>query len=152
MPDATNPGEVDQGEFANAWTRFVRVARRLLAGVPSERVLDPFMTLRDSALDAAESSRMARELQNAWLALHDPTATPDLAHLLLWEVQAFPEAVEIAEAEGKEGEKPLLNKKRLLRLGKTALDSVRDILDNLPPLAKGILTVLSEVFDIFLGD
>ena len=95
---------------------------------------------------------MARELQNAWLALHDPTVTPDLAHLLLWEVQAFPAAVEISEAEGKEGEKPLLNKKRLLRLGKTALDSVRDILDNLPPLAKGILTVLSEVFDIFLGD
>ncbi len=146
------PEEVDQGEFANAWTRFVRAARRLLAGAPSERALDPFIPLRDAALDAAESPRMAMELQSTWSALHAPNAAPEVAHLLLLEVQAFPGAVEIAEAEEKTGEERLLSKKRLLGLGKTGLDSVRDIMDNLPPLAKGTLTILSEVFGLFRGD
>jgi hypothetical protein len=124
--------------------------------VPQERALDPFLSLREAALTAAENSQVVGALEAAWLKLHEKgevgTTAPEIAHLLLTEITVFPAAVEIAESEEKTNKEPLLSKKRLLGVGKTALDSIKDILDNLSPLAKGALTVLSEVFGIFRGD
>jgi hypothetical protein len=74
------------------------------------------------------------------------------------ELTAFPAAVEIAEDEEKSSDEEKTNKdkrtrkKRLLSIAKTTLDSTRDILDNLPPTAKGVLKVLGEVIDLFRGD
>lgn len=147
----------DQGEFATTWSRFVRAARRLLAGVPQERLLDPYLPLKDAALDAAESRRVVAALQRAWEQRHETVdkpgeSEPVVTHLLLLEVRAFPAAVELAQIEEKTGEERRSIVKRLLGLGKTTVDSVREILDDLPPLAKGALTVLGEVFDLFRGD
>jgi hypothetical protein len=139
-----------QGEFSSAWKRFVQALRRLLSGVPAERSLDPFLPLRDTALDASERPDVIAELEQAWAALHAPNASPDVAHLFLMELNAFPSSVEIAESEVKEN-KPF-PKKRLLSAGKTLLDSGRDIFETLPWKVKGVLKVLTEVIDLLRGE
>ncbi len=143
---------IDEGEFTRAWKSFVGAAKRLLSGVPKERALDPFLSLRDSVLQAAESSQITEALQVAWSKLHEPNGSPEVAHLVLVEVIAVPAAVDIAEAEEKADKTPSLSKKRLAGIGQTTVDSIRDILTDLPPLVKAILKVLSEVFDVFWGD
>jgi hypothetical protein len=158
MADNTNiqPDSDKEGEFAGAWSRFVRAVQRLLSGAPQQRALDPYLPLRDAALAAAASPRLAADLEKAWSQLHargqKDSLAPQLAHLLLTEVSAFPSAVEIAEAEEKANKEPSLSKRSLAAIGRTTLDSVKDVLDELPPLAKGTLTILGEVWDIFRGD
>lgn len=154
MPKETSDSATAEGhgEFSSAWKRFVQSVRRLLAGVPAERSLDPYLALRDTALDASERADVLSELEAAWAALHTPNEPSDVAHLLLMEINAFPASVEIAEAEAK-AEKPVpLPKKRLLGGAKTLLDSARDIFDKLPWHVKGVLKVLTEVIDLFKGD
>jgi hypothetical protein len=140
------------GEFSSAWKRFVQSLRQLLSGVPAERSLDPFLALRNTALDACERPDVIIELQQAWSSLHSPNAPFDNAHLLLMELAAFPAAVEISEHEEKAASEKSPKKKKLLSMAKTTLDSARDILDNLPPTAKGILKVVGEVIDLFKSD
>ena len=157
MPEMTdtNRNTNDEGEFSSTWSRFVGALKRLLSGVPQQRALDPYMPLRDAALQAAESPQLKNELEAAWLKLHGPKnegTAPQIAHLLLMELRAFPSAVEIAEAEQNAQKEPSLSKRHLLSIGETTIDSIKDILENLPPLAKGALTALSEILKIFRGD
>jgi hypothetical protein len=136
----------------------VQSLRQLLSGVPPERSLAPYLALRNTALDASERADVVSDLQRTWFSLHSPNASPDNGHLLLMELTAFPAAVEIAEDEEKSSDEnktakdKRTSKKRLLSIAKTTLDSTRDILDNLPPTAKGVLKVLGEVIDLFRGD
>ena len=149
--DVDTSGE-GSGEFSSAWKRFVQSLRQLLSGVPAERSLDPFLALRNSALDACERSDVVSELNYAWSSLHSPNAPFDISHLLLMELTAFPAALEISEHEEKASSEKSPKKKKLLSIAKTTLDSARDILDTLPPTAKGVLKVLGEVIDLFKGD
>jgi hypothetical protein len=149
--DGETSGE-GSGEFSSAWKRFVQSLRQLLAGVPAERSLDPFLALRNTALDACERQDVVSELDYAWSSLHSPNAPFDNAHLLLMELAAFPAAVEISEHEEKAASDKSPKKKKLLSIARTTLDSARDILDKLPPTAKGVLKVLGEVIDLFKGD
>jgi len=154
-PNTPVYAEMPPGEFSSAWKRFVKSLRSLVSGVPVERALDPFMPLRDSILDASERDDVVLDLENAWLSLHAPgpvRVSFDAAHLLLMELNAFPSAVELAEAEDKAKTEKSSSKKKLLSLAKTTLDSARDLLDQLPFPAKAILKVLGEVIDMFRGD
>ncbi len=144
-----------QGDFARAWQGFVKALRGILTGPPPERPLDAFISLRNEALDAAENDDVTLVLQEGWSKLHESTQAPLVAHLLLTEVQAFPVAIELTKGEQMEDVTPTFSKKRLLGLGKTVLGSVSDILNDVldkNPLAKGVLTVLDEVLDIFSKD
>lgn len=141
------------GAFSSAWKRFVQSLRRLLASLPDERSLDPFLALRDTVLDASEREDVVWALEQGWRSLHSPNSpqgSSDGAHLILMELSAFPPAVELAEAE-KKADKPF-PKKRLLSIAKTTLDSVRDLYEDLPFPAKAILKVLGEVIDFFRGE
>ena len=141
-----------EGEFSSTWRRYVQALRRLLSGVPTERSLIPFLPLRDSALDACERFDTVANLEKAWLSLHSSNNAPDVAHLLLMELNAFPAAVDVAEDDAV-SEKPVpLPKKRLLSAGKTLLESARDLFDDLPLTVKGVLKVLTEVIDLFRGE
>ncbi len=143
-------------DFVSAWHRFVAAAMQLLSGAPSERFLDPYLPLRDLALTVVESAQLEKELNDKWRELHIQTqvegGTSAIAHLLLVDLSALPAAVEIVEAEEKSAKEPSQAKgKRLLSLGKEAVDSCRDIL-KLTPLGGGALKVLGEVLDIFKGE
>lgn len=147
----------EDGEFAVGWRSFVSALKRLLSGALNERVLDPFLALRDATLGAMESTYIVGDLQNAWMKLHVPegankkSVAPNLAHLLLTEVTAFPPAVEIAEAEEDATEITPLTRKRLLGIGQTVVESAGDILE-MSPIAKGVLRVAREVIGIIRGD
>jgi len=140
------------GDFPSAWKRFVQSLRQLLSGAPTERSLDPFLALRNTVLDVSERPDIVGDLHKSWSALDAPNGSPDNAHLLLMELTAFPAAVELAGDDTKTNQDKSSVKKRLLSIAKTTLDSARDILANLPPTAKGVLKVLSEVVDLFRGD
>jgi len=157
MPNRGDGGEVvtgeGPGEFGSAWKGFVAALRRLLTEPPGERPLDAFLTLRNATLDAFEDAGMIADLQNAWHLLHTKQDAPNPAHLLLMELLAFPAALELKAAEEKvtrEASHPLW--KRLMGIGGTVVDSAHDILEDLPPVAKGVLKAGKEVLDIFRGD
>jgi len=161
VPDNVRPLPPEPaGEFSSAWRRFVQSLRRLLAGVPEDRSLAPFMPLRDTILDASERADIVAALEQSWLELHRPLApsdypsSPESAHLLLMELTAFPSSLEIAESEeaNKSTNKvEQVYKKRALSTAKTVLDSTHDIL-GAHPITKGILKVLGEVIDLFRGN
>ncbi len=66
------------------------------------------------------------------------------------ELQAFPLAVEVAEKTAKEeGKKGWWRK--ILGRASTTTGSVKDLSDNLPPYAKGALTLFKELIDLFKG-
>ena len=149
--DTSNSEEPN--DFSGKWRSFVQSLRQVLSGAPVERWLDPYLPLRNATLEVCERADFVGSLQRSWTTFHSQTS-PDTGHLLLLELAAFPAAVELADDKTEDVNKvdKSARKKRLLKAGKTTLDSVRDILDNLPPAAKGILKVLGEVIDLFRGD
>jgi hypothetical protein len=149
--DEPQPEPIPEGEFVGAWRRFVGAIKRLLSGVPAARALDPFLPLRDSALEAADSAEVANGLQVAWSSLHEPNRSPRIAHLILTELNAFAAAVEITESERARNTTPSMSNERLLNICQTGLESLRDLLEDLPFPLKALLKVIIELIDIFRG-
>jgi len=142
--------DAPENEFDGVWMRFVAAARRLLAGAPTERVLDPYLPLRDQALAIAESPKLRSELSKAWWDLHESEdePAPEVAHMLMMEFSALPGAGESWESEPRAANQTAISKDRVLGLAQTGLDSARDIL-KLSDWGKGALKIFSEVFDLF---
>ena len=144
--------------FAAAWLRFIGAARRDTPRLPKHRALDQFIQLRNAALDEAESDEVASAINDALAKLYaGPGYLPPMAAhgarvaaLLVTEANAYAAAVDVAAAEYEEQGRPAgVPPTRLARVGKSFVDSLREILDTLPPHVKALLKILSEVFEIF---
>jgi hypothetical protein len=85
--------------------------------------------------------------RGAVLANNEPTPSAEAVEVVVLELEAFPLAVQVYEAEQKAGTvKPGANKQ--LRLAaKTILGSV-DNLFRLPDFSKGVIAVLGEALDL----
>jgi len=151
-PPGDNVPESDAEEFQRIVRRFAKAHRIVLTREPEP--LPEYGAFKNAVLDAVESSTFINETSRALAAVHDDPNTTEAAHLLMMELEAFSASVDRTHAavvQVGSTERPLW--KRLLGIGKTASDSLREILDKfLGPKAKAIWKLLTELVDIARGD
>lgn len=147
--------------FGDAWVQFVGAAARDLGRLPTRRPVDQFIQLREAVLAEAKRPEIAGAIQRELSGLYAGAQTPPplgsgpengrrIAELLLMEMRAYAAAVDVADQmHSGAGTADPPGPPRLTRLGKTFLDSLRDIADKLPPHVKALLKLFSEVFEIF---
>ena len=133
-----------------AWIKFTDSTRLLLTPQSDDRPLDQFLQLRDSVFTLVQGPAFLTDLQSVWPAFTDQPRK-EVGDLLLMELEAFPRALEVANATAtaESDKKKWFN--RLLGRASTVTGSVGDILDNLPPLAKGGIKLFTELLDLFKG-
>ncbi len=153
MPETRDNDETrepDEDEFKRVISRFVRALRILLSrhrGEPPE-----FRALRAAVLEALESTRTIDETSRALADLHAQRNGAEASHLLVMELEAFSASVEPEETPAG-ASVPASWWKRLLGTGKTAIDSLREILEKyLGDRGKAIWKLASELVDIVRGD
>jgi len=142
MPDNPNLTPIQA-----AWRNFTNSVRELLVPQPDDRPLDQYLEFRDTVLGLVESDQVLQELDQAWGPATDPHLR-GIDNVLLLELNAFPRMVEVAQATQKPEEQKQGWGKMLSRAS-TISGSVKDLLDNLPPYARGALTLLGELLDLF---
>ncbi len=145
MPDNTN-----YSHFQAAWIDYTACLRLLLASQPDDRPLDQYLAFRDKVISMVQDQQFLFELQNAWKPFTD-TEKVEIGEALLMELKTFPLAVEVAKTteKGSSETKGWLSK--WLGRASTVTGSVKDLVDTLPPYAKGAITLLKEVSDLFKG-
>ncbi len=145
-------GEPGGDEFNGVVRRFVRAHRTLLSRDPEP--LPEFVAFRNAVLDAVESPVAIDDTSRALAILHRDDQTTEAAHLLVMELEAFSASVErVPPATVPPEPAQRAWWKRALGIGKTATDSLSEILDKyLGPRAKAIWKLLSELIEIVRGD
>ena len=144
--------------FGDAWLRFVGAAEHDLARLPVRRPHDQYIQFKNAVLDEVKREEIADNIETALANLYtDPKKTdsvrPDegrrIAELVRKEMDAYVAAVQVQHQMHEESAPTELPTPRLSRLGKTTLDSLREIVDTLPPHVKALLKLFSEVFELF---
>ena len=144
-------GEDGNDEFKRVVLRFARAQRTLIT--QATELPPEFVAYRNAVLDAIESQAVVDDTSNALSLLHQGETT-EAAHLLVMELEAFSASVERVRpvaTSPEPAQRPWW--KRALGIGKTATDSLAEILDKyLGPRAKAIWKLLSELAEIAGGD
>jgi hypothetical protein len=147
MPDTRPVGEVKK-----LWQAFVRGLRSLFGSLPEHRHQDQYLRLKEAALTFAESQSVADEIELAYRKavlvdnnLRSPQA--DGVDIVVMELEAFPLAIQVHEAEEKAGTTKPGAVKRLRSAAKTILGSVVDIF-KLTDTGKAAITVLKEALEL----
>ncbi|MCG3158142.1 MAG: hypothetical protein DKINENOH_04783 [bacterium] len=135
------------GDAKGSWKRFVGGLRTFLADLPEHRHQDQFLAFREAALALAESDKMQADIQEAY----DGSDVPEPLNVVLQELDAFPLAVSVHEAEVKAGTAKPGAKKALCSAAKTILGSVDNVF-SLSPFARVTVAVLKEAVELFSGD
>ena len=145
MPDNIIPTPVQV-----AWIDFTKSVHILLLPQPDDRPLDQYLAFRDKVMMLVQDQKFLNELEQAWATFTDHPKR-EIGELLILELNAFSRAVEVAQATEKTegGLKSWIG--RWLGRASTVTDSVKDIVDNLPPYAKNAITLFRELLDIFKG-
>jgi len=146
------PENIERTLIQIAWIDFVRSVKLLLVPQTDDRPLDQYLALRDSVLVLVQSERFLKELNEAWPPV-SPSGNfplPEIRDTLLLELQAYPRAIEVAQATAKPEEAKGWWGKMLTRAS-TVSGSVKDLLENLPPYAKNAITLFKELIDLFKG-
>lgn len=143
-------------DFGQVWVAFVQAIRELLAmlrDVPERRHLDPYERWTGAVLEAVLRERLIVEMRQRWLTLREREEGAETAELLYGEFQIFPEVVggirERFRRRGGRRSAPLIREG--MSIGKTALDSLLELFDDLPLLIKGPLEIFAELMDIMKG-
>ena len=145
MPDPT-----DRDRLEASWLRFTDSVRVLIVPRADDRPLDQFLSFRDAVFKLVQSRRFLDDLRDAWTPFTD-SPLMDVGEVLLFELEAFPLAVEVAEATEKQVPEGKGWREKVLGKASTVAGSVKDILENLPPFAKHALTLFRELLDLFKG-
>ncbi len=146
------PDNVERTPIQIAWLNFVGSVQVLLVPQIDDRPLDQYLTFRDAVVALVQNEQFLSGLNLAWaapVAQSDPTIA-EVRSVLLLELQAFPRAVEVAQATEKSEEGKGWMRKMLGRAS-TTCGSVKDLLGNLPPYVKNGLTLFNELIDLFKG-
>ncbi len=146
------PKNVEPSPIRIAWIGFVKNVQVLLVPQADDRPLDQYLPFRDAVLVLVQNDQFLTALDQAWPP-GDPSHNLEFTEIgdaLLLELQAFPRAVEVAQAIQKPEEaKGWLAK--MLGRASTVTGSVHDLLENLPPAVKSALTLFKELLDLFKG-
>ena len=153
MPDNSN-----YSPLQSAWLGYTESLRPLLVPIEDDRPLDQFLQFRVDTLALVESGNFLVGLSQAESAISSdkPTKTAEppnqlkpIGNLLLQKLRAFTQAIKLAQSQDKTGRESKSWIPKWLDRAKTVSDSVKDLLENAPPLVKGGLTVLGELLDLF---
>lgn len=131
-----------------AWINYSKSVQLLLVPQSDDRPLDQYLSFRDAVLSIVQGEDFLFDLNSGWPA--PPSIPNEIQRALLLELEAFPRAVEVAQATEKPEEPKALWRSMLSRAG-TVSGSVKDLLENLPPSAKQSLTLFKELIDLFKG-
>lgn len=133
-------------DIKQVWRNFVGALRSVFAELPEYRHQDQFLAARNAALDLAASDDMAKEIETPFKSDNVTERRP--LNVVMMELEAYPLAVSIHEAEVKAGVAKAGAKNQLLSAAGTILGSVGDVF-SLTPFGKGVITVLKEAVDLF---
>ena len=87
------------------------------------------------------------ELNGAWSRF--VTSNRVISEALLMELRAYPLAVEVAKAAATSPTESKGWLSKLFGRASTVAGSVKDLVENLPPLAKNALTLFKELVELF---
>ncbi len=136
----------------SAWKNFVNSIKDLLATKrKDDRFLVPYLPFKKHVFEMVESERFLTDLEEGWTKSRGSSndTAPEIKERLLEEVDIFPSAAEAAMAvKPDEAEKA---RKKTLGRASIVLESVKDILDELPWYAKGAIILFQELIDLFRG-
>ncbi len=141
---------VPEAPIRIAWVNFTNSVKLLLVPRKNNRPLDQYLELRDKVFVLVQGEQFLEDLEKAFMGMD----SPQVQEPLLLELQAFPRALEVAQTTSKpEKKKRWLERWGNFLLGQasTVTGSVKDIVANLPPMAKNGLTLFKEVIDLFKG-
>ena len=153
-PSKSPPGTISPpppngpSPIRSVWLRYVQKTNGLLIPVPSDRPLDQFLEFRSSVYEIVIGEPFLVELDNAWLSFQEGNLQR-IGVALITEINAFSNAVEVAEHTEPPDRKSTSWAKPLLDKASVVAGSVGDILDNLPPYAKHAITLFKELLDLF---
>jgi len=139
-----------QQPIQDAWIHFVKSVHTLLVPQPHDRPLDQYLQFRDAVMTLVLSEPFLAELNKEWPLLFSDYPQYRIDQALLLEIEAFCRSVEVAKATAKPEEGTGWWRTMLGRAS-TVTGSVKDLMDNLPPVAKGGLTLFKELIDLFRG-
>jgi hypothetical protein len=145
MPERSNLTSIQV-----AWLGFTDSTRILLVPHATDRPLDQYLAFRDTVLTLVRSDAFLRDLQIGWKPFQDSPRL-EVGKALLMELEAFPRAVEVANTTAASDTEKKGWLSGLLGKASTVAGSVDDILDNLPPLAKGGIKLFRELVEMFKG-
>lgn len=139
-------------QFRDAWIAFIRSLRTLVNGSIADqpRYLDQWLQWSEATLTAAEAPDIAEALQGAY-GETQTRGTRKAADLLLMELLAYTQAVNVALQTEEPGSPRFSARQALFSIGKTVIGSTKDVfghfLSNRPEV-QSIMTVLGEVPDV----
>jgi hypothetical protein len=144
------------------WIKFTDSVSLLLIPQPDDEPLNQYLAFRDAVLKIVQGQQFLTELNVGWeMFITVPNSSPptrrnvDISNALLMELQAFPLAVEVAQAAEKDSTESKGWVRRwfgkLLGKASTAAGSVEDLIEDLPPYAKMAITLFKELIEIFKG-
>lgn len=141
--------EPRRDRFAPAWLRFTNAAKKDLSQLPARRPVDQFIQFRDAVLKEITDPTVVGEIDDSLSELAGDEKMSGVADLVTQELNAYAAAVDVAHADAKAsagmgGARPPV----LARLGRTAIDSFREIVD-LSPRLKALMKLFSELFELF---
>lgn len=149
MPDAHQSPPVapaPHSELRVVWLGFVKTTALLLIPIPEDRPLDQFLQFRDKVLAMAQDESFLQELDRAW----PPQSNyPSVGEALLLELRAFAPAVEIATGTASTPAEKAGSFRNLLGRASTAAESVKELVEKLPPWAKMTITLFKELVELF---
>ena len=144
------PESVNRTPLQAAWITFAEAVQSLLGPQPDDRPLDQYLEFRDRVMTLVRSESFVSSLTQTPRAPDDESLR-SVDDALLLELLAFSRAADIARSAAQdEKERKTWLGRQLSRAG-TTVGSVKDLLNTLPPLVKGGLTLLKELIDLFKG-
>jgi hypothetical protein len=146
----------------DTWKNFVVSLDKVLVIQANDRPLDQLLIFRNSVLRLIQDDYFQSTLFAAWKAEIKPPKGDQsndkevllqeaAREVLALELQGITRAVEVAQALKGTSEESNGWWKAILGRCSIATGSVKDILENLPPSSKNILTLLKELLDLFKG-
>lgn len=144
MPESTNIPLIQI-----AWINFTKSVEILLVPQADDRPLDQYLAFKNTVLELVQNEQFFVDLNSVWTPFTD-FPKKKIGDALIMELQAFPLAMEVAKTTEKPEDAKKWWKSMLCRVS-TVSGSVKDLVDTLPPYAKGALTLFKELIDLFKG-
>ena len=147
MTDDQNGNVSKDSEIRRVWLRFCKDVEPLLVARSDNRLLDPYIILKNKAMDMVKDEKFIGQLETQY---NDKNSEPDGLQALMIEMRAFSAAMEISKTIEEESNENWLKKWRdwFLDQSTIVIGSAKELLNSNSNI-KNALTIMGEVIDIF---
>jgi hypothetical protein len=137
-----------ESPIQEAWLRFTDSVAVLLVPKIEDRPLDQYLAFRDRVVPMVQAPSFLQALLQAWKPM-EGKGMVDVGAALLEELEAFPRMVEVAARATEDPEQQKGWLRDCLSKASIVAGSVHDLLEGLPPYARGAIKLFREVVDLF---